>query len=441
MLKDFYDRERELQLLQGASDFAAQRHSTMTVLTGRRRIGKTLLGQMLLRGNATGIYLFVGRKSEALLCEEFESAIREALPDFPNGQRRFVDIFQSLMIATKTQTVTVFVDEFQDFQYVNPSLFSDIQNIWDRHRLSTHMNLVLSGSVYTMMNKIFRDAKEPLFGRADNQILLKPFSTAVIKEMMRDANPTYSNEDLLALYCCTDGIPKYMQLLLEHGCTDKDSIIHYVTNENSLFIDEGRYLLIQEFGKNYETYFTILSLIASGELTQADIQNRMGGKQNIGGYLKRLEEEYDLIAKKRPIRAKPASHTVRYEIKDIFMRFWFRYMERHRSLIEIGNYAQLRKIVLDDYTTFSGQILERWFRAKLQESEQYVEIGGWWLPDQKMEIDIVTVDPHGRVTACEVKRQRSRYRQTLLKEKSDIMSAKVFKGADITLACLSMDDM
>lgn len=440
MLKNFYDREQELQRLTMSLQYAQQRHSTMTVLTGRRRIGKTSLGQVLLNNN-DGIYLFVGRKNEALLCEEFEAAVRTIIPDFPTGQRRFSDIFHSLLMATRTRTLTIFIDEFQDFEYVNPSVFSDIQNLWDRYRDNTHTNLVLSGSIYTMMNKIFRDAKEPLFGRADSNIQLKPFSTTVIKEMLHDAKPDYSNEDLLALYTYTGGIPKYMQLLLEHGCDSKDAIIHYITSENSLFIDEGRYMLIQEFGKHYETYFTILSLIASGELTQANIQARMGSTQNIGGFLKRLEEDYDLIAKKRPIRAKPASQTVRYEIKDIFLKFWFRYMEKYRSLIEIGNHEQLRKIVHDDYTTFSGLILERWFRAKLQESQQFVEIGGWWLPDQKMEIDIVSVDTAGHVTAHEVKRQRSRYKAKVLQEKCDILQAKVFKGHEISLSCLSIDDM
>lgn len=440
MLKNFYNRERELNQLMASLQYAQQRHSTMTVLTGRRRIGKTMLGKVLLK-NHEGVYLFVGRKSETLLCEEFETAIRSVLPDFPTGQRRFPDIFQSLLIASREKPITVFIDEFQDFEYVNSSIFSDIQNLWDGYKDETHINLVLSGSVYTMMNKIFRDAHEPLFGRADSNMQLKPFSTAVIKEMLHDAKPDYSNDDLLALYTYTGGIPKYMQLLLEHGCDCKDAIIHHVTEENSLFIEEGRYMLIQEFGKHYETYFTILSLIATGEFTQANIQARMGTTQNIGGFLKRLEEDYDLIAKKRPIRAKPASQTVRYEIKDIFLKFWFRYMEKYRSLIEIGNYEQLYKIVHDDYNTFSGLILERWFRAKLQESQQFVEIGGWWLPDQKMEIDIVTVDTAGNVTAHEVKRQRSRYKAAKLQEKCDVMQAKIFKGHDISLSCLSIDDM
>jgi AAA+ ATPase superfamily predicted ATPase len=169
----------------------------------------------------------------------------------------------------------------------------------------------------------------------------------------------------------------------------------------------------------------------------------MGGDRNIGGFLKKLEEEYDLIEKKRPIRAKPGSQTVRYEIKDIFLRFWFRYMEKHRTLIEIGNYERLRQIVASDYERYSGKVLERWFMAKLQESQQYDEIGGWWLPDQNdpKEIDIVTVDGQGKVTAYEVKRQRKKYNPALLKDKVEVMQAKNFHHQSIDMGSLTIEDM
>ena len=62
------------------------------------------------------------------------------------------------------------------------------------------MNLIVSGSVYSLMNKIFQNNKEPLFGRADNIIELSPFSLPVLREIIHDYHPTYTNDDLLALY-------------------------------------------------------------------------------------------------------------------------------------------------------------------------------------------------------------------------------------------------
>ena len=61
---------------------------------------------------------------------------------------------------------------FQEFYNINESVYSDMQNIWDIYRKKSKMNLIVSGSIYSLMQKIFQNKKEPLFGRADNIIKL-----------------------------------------------------------------------------------------------------------------------------------------------------------------------------------------------------------------------------------------------------------------------------
>ena len=71
------------------------------------------------------------------------------------------------------------IDEFQEFYYINPEIYSLMQDIWDRPRKQGHVNLIVSGSVYTLMNRIFRDSNEPLYGRADSIMKLAPFTSSV----------------------------------------------------------------------------------------------------------------------------------------------------------------------------------------------------------------------------------------------------------------------
>ena len=65
----FYNREKELQLLQEI-EATSHDYSQMTVLVGRRRIGKTKLLLKFIEGKPA-VYLFVSRKSEAILCQQF----------------------------------------------------------------------------------------------------------------------------------------------------------------------------------------------------------------------------------------------------------------------------------------------------------------------------------------------------------------------------------
>ena len=444
-MKRYYDRDVELRQLKDAQERSFSEFSKMTLLKGRRRIGKTTLGMLAMGGNDT-LYLFVARKAESDLCQVFASEIRRVLGVFvPDGVKRFRDIFEIIMDAGQTRPFNLFIDEFQEFYYINKEVFSEIQDIWDRKRRSTHVNLVFSGSTYTLMDKIFRDEREPLFGRADLTLELEPFATSVLKEILADYKADYTNDDLLALYCFTGGIPKYVELLMDNGCTDMESMVDYMVLPGSQFIEEGEKMLIQEIGKNYGTYFSILNRIAGGELTLPQIEGAMGNK-SLGGQMKLLEEDYKLIAKKRPLRSGENSKDVRYEISDVFLRFWFRYFDRYRPLIEIKNYKALGNIIKDDYCTYSGRILERWFRQKMMESQDYMEIGGWWKPvkganQDPREIDIVTVGLDGRPHAYEVKRQRRKYSHPEFGSKVKEMSDKLFGGHPVDYGCLTLEDM
>ena len=445
--KRYYDRTYELDLLRDIQKRSFEEFSKMTVLKGRRRIGKTTLGGLVMK-DTDSVYLFVSKKAEADLCAEYSEAIRRALGEFvPQGIYHFKDIFALLLNIGKHRRFNLFIDEFQDFLYVNPSIYSDIQDVWDRERRGSNVNLVVSGSVFTLMEKIFKDEKQPLFGRADLSITLEPFSTDVMKEILADHKPGYTNDDLLALYCFTGGVPKYVELLLDNGCTDMERMVAYMTRPDSQFIEEGKNMLIQEFGKNYGTYFSILGIIASGEVCLPQIESLLGEK-SLGGQMKTLEEDYGLISKKRPIRSSETSKAVRYEINDVFLRFWFRYFDRNRSLIEIRNYSALAAIIRNDYATYSGRILERWFRQKMMESQKYIESGGWWHMKrgssdtaQENEIDIVAVSLDGKVHAYEVKRNREKYSPALMARKTANLSESAFGRQEVISGCLSLEDM
>ena len=319
-----------------------------------------------------------------------------------------------------------------------------MQDGWDRYRKDSHVNLVVSGSVYTLMNRIFRDAKEPLYGRVDSIMKLLPFSTSEIKEILADHKPEYDNDDLLALYTFTGGVPKYIEQFMDRGCTDMEGMVDLMLQPESSFLTEGQALLVQEFGKKYGNYFSMLSAISNGKNTLSEMEAAMGGI-SLGGQLKRLEDDYDLIKKKRPIFAKESSQSVRYEVSDMFLRFWFRYFVKYQSYIEIQNYERVAEIIKNDYPTFSGIALEMYFRQRMIESKEFAGIGSWWQGKgckEQDEIDIVGVyAEEKRVLVAEVKRQSKNFKPVLFALKVEKLRKKVLFGYEIESKLLSLDDM
>ncbi|MDE7073893.1 MAG: DUF234 domain-containing protein, partial [Odoribacter sp.] len=387
--------------------------------------------------------LFISRKNEAALCTEFSELISGQLGiHTPKGLVSFRELFYFLMETGKNIKFNLIIDEFQEFANINPSVFSDMQNIWDTYRNDTNVNLLLMGSVYSMMHKIFENYHEPLFGRADNMLRLTGFGTETMKEIMSDYRPDYTNDELLALFAITGGVPKYIELLCEDTDLSIDAVFDYIVRENSPFINEGRNLLIEEFGKDYGMYFSVLSCIASGTNTQGEIETALGGV-TVAGHLKRLIEDYSIIKRVRPILSKPRSQNVCYEITDNFLKFWFNYFDRHQTIIELKNFDVLRRMIKSDYPTFSGHVLEKWFRMKMMESHRFIDIGGWWEKGGAInEIDIVGLSTEkNHAVAVEVKRQRKNFKPELFKAKVQQLKTKVLHGYIVEEQVLTLDDM
>jgi len=434
----FYNREKEIALLQKIEN-KSRNTAQMTFMLGRRRIGKTSL-LVKATQDYTTLYFFVSKKSEPLLCKEFIDEIRNKLGVEIFGElKSFKDVFGYLMDLSTKQHFTLIVDEFQEFSSINSSIYSEMQNIWDSKKNQSSINLLLCGSVYSLMSKIFENSKEPLFGRATSRIHLKAFNINTLKEILSDFHPEYTKEDLLAFYLVTGGVAKYVEMLVEEACFTRHDIISSVFSENSLFIDEGKNVLIDEFGKDYGNYFSILSLIASSKTSRVEIESVL--EINIGGFLNRLENDYGLIEKVKPIFSKPNSRSIKYQIKDNFLNFWFRFIYKHRSAVEIGNIEYIKNIVERDYNVYSGRILEKYFSEKMMQEGIYSNIGTYWEKGNKNEIDIVAVnDYEKRLVIAEVKRNKAKIKMNILQEKASSL-IKNFNKYSIEYIPLSLDEM
>jgi uncharacterized protein len=437
----FYNREKEIlriQEIQKQSLTTAQ----FTVITGRRRIGKT---QLLLHANIgqPTLYFFVARKAESFLCQDFLHEIKEKLHIPVLGDvSSFGVLFKYLMEYSKITPFTLIIDEFQEFFHIAPSVYSEMQHYWDVNKDESKINLMVCGSVFSLMHKIFENSKEPLFGRATHLLKIRPFTTSVLKEILNHYNPSWTPGDLLALFSFSGGVAKYVQLFIDEGAYTTQSMIDRIVREDSLFLQEGKNMLIEEFGKEYANYFTILSAIARGQNTRSKIEAIVN--KEIGGYLTKMERDYNLISKSTPIFAKAETKNVRYTIEDNFLAFWFRFIYKYSHIVEIGAFDELKKIIHRDYSTFSGKILERYFRTKLTEEKRFTRIGGYWDRKGETEIDLIAVNElENYAEFIEVKRNATEINLEKLREKSYafMRATGELKDYRISYRGLSMKDM
>ncbi len=432
----FYYRTSELEALTSANQ-QLKNGGQMSVLLGRRRIGKTSLALEFVKDKPF-VYLFVAKKAEALLCQSFIQDINQKF-DLPiyGEVTEFSKLFESLMAYAKTNPLTVIIDEFQEFYYINPSVYSELQCIWDLNKHTSKMHIIFIGSVYSMMHKIFENSKEPLFGRADRILNLKPFSVVQLFEILKQHNVNDLNS-LFNFYMITGGVPKYLNLLLDNNCFTFDAMIEFMLRDNSPFLNEGRHQLIDEFGKDYTIYFSILELIASGKTGSAEIASVI--QKNISAYLAKLSEDYQIIDVVKPINAKPQSKLNKYYIRDNFLQFWFRFFHRYRSAIEIGRYDFIHTVIKRDIASYSGRVLERFFFDLMVSSKRYNHMGAYWEREGKNEIDIVAVDDlNHKLVLAEIKRDKRRHAMARLMQRAGKL-LQAYPDYEVEYLTLSLED-
>ena len=434
----FYDRTKELEALRKIEQLSAT-SAQMTVMTGRRRIGKTTLIKTAFT-KIPFVYFFVGKKSETLLCAELAEIIRETLGEDLGDFSSFPRLLGAILSIAKRRNFTLVFDEFQNIAYTRASIFSDIQDVWDSNKGESHINLVICGSLYSKMKQIFEDKEEPLYGRATARFKIRPFDIATLKTILADHNPGYTAEDLLCLYMVTGGVAKYVEQLMTRGAVTKDGIIRDVFSLGSYFLGEGQEMLRDEFGKDYGNYFSILSALSSGETSRGDVKSYTG--LEAGGYLDRLEKDYDIVSRRRPYLAGENTKNVEYVIADNFLNFWFRFIYRYRSAVEVGNLEWLQQKVLADYESYSGPILERFFRQMYAETGLYNTVTNYWRKkDGKDEIDLIAVnDTEKSIVIGEIKRNPEKIDLHVLEKKAVSIVAH-HKKWSVSYIGLSMKDM
>ncbi|MBQ7494959.1 MAG: ATP-binding protein [Bacteroidaceae bacterium] len=436
----FYDREKELTILQTNWEQTSER-GRMTVLIGRRRIGKTtLLTKSARDDRQPQLYLYVSKDNERVLTGKFQDTAQQTLGLQIFGRiETFAQFFEQLMRYGQQQHFTLVFDEFQNFLKVNPAIPSHIQDIWDRYHEQSKVNMIACGSIYNMMHKIFDNEDEPLYGRQDCRMNMLPFRISILKQILHDHNPRYCPEDLLCLYALTGGVAKYVAWLMDAKATTKSKMLRWVTQAGSPYLSEGTELIMSEFGKDYTNYLSILQLIASGMTTQNEIDGAIG--KNTGAYLDNLERDYSYINRKQPMFSKPSGRNSRWQLDDCFLRFWFRFIMRNQALVEMERNDLLLEIVEKGYEQYTGLVLEQYFRQKWMEEKRITQIGNYWDRKGQNEIDLIALNDIDKTAiVAEIKRQHRKFNPAELAEKTATLNRELSKYT-VTQTGLSMEDM
>lgn len=401
-------RNSEIELLRRQRWLSEEQFSRMTLVTGKRLSGKTALISEAY-SDKPFLYFRLTGKTDALQLEEYIGQVRSKLGiQVPQSTSDFRQLMDYLFSISEDNPMTIVLEDFDELMRRSPDYFKVLRSYWKNHRRSSNVNLVLTMVNPLHSESIFDRQGAPLLNVLDMKIHVNFLSIADIKRCLDSTGRKWTNEDLYILYMLTGGCPKFVSYALDNNAVTKDEILALFFRDGSPYIWEIRRMLSALLGHNSEVYLSLLQLIATGTKTLGELEEKLGGII-VGGHLAKLENDYGLVVKTRPVLADPKSrNVVRYEIADQMTDCWLRYVEAFRDLVETGNWPALLGTMDRDSRTYAKLVLRRYFREKFAQENGVTEIGGDWKAGREkvFELDIVGVDraqKHALVADVELK--------------------------------------
>ena len=393
-MKRFINRDRELAALN--EQYYSGNPSLIT-LYGRRRIGKTTLIKEFIK-DKRALYFLANEENETVSMKSFAYT----LSDYTGQQylknatfENWKDLFEIFLKHDQDEKKLLIIDELPYMVNANPAFPSILQWVWDTWFADQNIMLILCGSLISMMEKHTLNYNSPLYGRRTGQIKLKQID--FIHYGMFYENMSY--RDLVERYAVTSGVPRYIELF-DGAMNLFDEVNRLVLAPSGILFEEPEFLLrheVEEIG----SYFSIIKSIAAGNRKPGKISSDIGVKQtSLPKYLKTLID-LDILEREVPVTENnpEKSKMSLYQIKDNFLRFWFRFVYPERARLELGQSGYvLEKIKASFIDSHVAHIYETVCRSELWRLAvsgglQFSKLGRWW--NSKEEIDIVALDATG----------------------------------------------
>lgn len=416
----FIGRERELASLK---EFYEKDGIGMTVVYGRRRIGKSTLITEFVKNKKTIFYTAtkVGKnRNLELFSKQVLDAFMPGVEDISFHTMEAVFDFINKNIGD--EKLILVIDELPYWAEKDESLLSILQKYIDTVWNDKNMKIILCGSSLSFMENKVLSEKSPLFGRRDSQIKLEAFDYLDSAKFV----PNYSNEDKAICYGITGGVAKYLSMIDPAKSIDENIIRQFFTTDGYLY-DETRNLLTQEFA-DISIVNNIVEQVASGENTLNKIAGKIGEKEPTVLYSLDKLISVGLIEKKKCMTDEKNKKKTQYVLKDYMFKFWYEFIPKATSVIEMGQgelyYKKLVKPVLH---SFMGPVFEeicRYYTLMKGITGEYgcfiTSVGTWWgvenvtdkygdMRAQSADIDIVALsetDKKAVIGECKFKNEK-----------------------------------
>ncbi len=409
----FIGREKEWKRLEQIGE---DNTSSIVIVYGRRRIGKTELLEQVYR--TRNILKFEGIESKS--DQEQMRYVMSQLAEYAE-EPLLAELKPDNWAATLKHIAkyvadggwTVYFEEVQWLANYKPAFIAELKYVWDNYfRYNNKLLLILCGSSPSFMIEHIIESKA-LHNRSQHELLLRELNLIDAQKML----PRSSKREVLDAYLTVGGIPEYLKRLNKESSVFV-SLCNHSFNSGAYFSREFSRIFASSMSEN-KYYKAIIEFLAKQKFaTRPMIASSL--KISEGGSLTQLLNDLVIcgfVEKYTPYNLNEHSKLTRYCINDTYLQFFYKFIKPIIKRIDNGDFERnpVGAIKMETYQKWLGYSFERFCRKYhyiiatiLGFSAVNYKVGAFYNKSTSkscpnFQIDLVFDRPDGVFTVCEIK--------------------------------------
>lgn len=330
----FYGRSEELKRLQ---DLTNKKVSSLVVIKGRRRIGKSRLIFEFSKEIKT--YVFTGlpptkETTPQMQRNYFATQMERQLSLKAIKTDDWDHLFWHLAQKTTRGQVLVVLDEINWMGSLDPTFLGKLKSAWDLYfKNNPRLLLILSGSMSSWIDDNILSSTG-FMGRISLELTLEELPLSVCNKFWR--NKPVSSYEKFKILSVTGGVPRYLEEI-DPNKSAEENIQNLAFKKGGILVEEFDRIFSDLFSRKSDRYKSIVKRLIEGSATLDQIARAV--KLEKGGtlseYLEDLEET-GYISKDPTWNLKDGkeSNLCRFRLKDNYLRYYLKYIEPNKSKIQ-----------------------------------------------------------------------------------------------------------
>ncbi|MES2199156.1 MAG: ATP-binding protein [Chlamydiota bacterium] len=427
---EFIGRRRELESLELLHK---KRSSSLVVVRGRRRVGKSRLIKEFASGEKNWIFSGLppvkGITKQRQL-DAFSAQISQNLNMPKIRVSEWIEHFAFLGKQAKNQKIVIVLDEISWMGSKDPDFLGQLKTAWDLYfSENPELILIMCGSVSSWIEENILQSTGFL-GRISVDMVLEELSISESSEFFGNQRNRISSYEKFKMLSVTGGIPKYLEEIISTQSTE-DNIQRLCFQSNGLLFREFDQIFSDLFSKKAFAYKNIVTTLTNASKTLDEICEKL--KIEKSGFISKCLDNLALSGFIQEdctwnIFTKAESQLKKFRLKDNYLRFYLRYIETNKDKIAKDLFETKSFMYMPGWESVMGLQFENLVVNNLKslckilriEMVEIVNAGPFFQrATQRVkgcQIDLLIQTCHNTLYVCEIKFSTSEVKNSVIEE-------------------------